>query len=122
MEWKLDKDRAICPQICEQVCMRIALGEFAAGEKLLSVREVALAAGVNPNTVQHSFEILENKRILYSQRGSGWYVCEDTSLAKDTLRSMIEEKTRAYFEAMESLGLSAEETKKYIAAWNDAES
>lgn len=122
MEWKLDKDRAICPQICEQVCMRIALGEFAAGEKLLSVREVALAAGVNPNTVQHSFEILENKGILYSQRGSGWYVCEDTSLAKDTLRSMIEEKTRAYFEAMESLGLSAEETKKYIAAWNDAES
>lgn len=121
MEWKLDKDRAICPQICEQVCMRIALGEFAAGEKLLSVREVALAAGVNPNTVQHSFEILENKGILYSQRGSGWYVCEDTSLAKDTLRSMIEEKTRAYFEAMDSLGLSAEETKKYIAAWDTTE-
>ena len=61
MQWKLDKDRAVCPQICEQVCLRIALGEFAAGEKLLSVREVALAAGVNPNTVQHSFDILERK-------------------------------------------------------------
>ena len=118
MQWKLDKDRAICPQICEQVCVRIALGEFSPGEKLLSVREVALAAGVNPNTVQHSFEILEEKGILYSQRGSGWYVSEDTALAKNTLKSIIEEKTKAYFEAMDSLGLSAEETKKYIEAWS----
>lgn len=122
MQWKLDKDRAICPQICEQVCLRIALGEFAPGEKLLSVREVALTAGVNPNTVQHSFEILEDKGILYSQRGSGWYVTEDISLAKNTLRSIIEEKTKAYFEAMDSLGLSAEETKKYIEAWGKAQS
>ena len=122
MQWKLDKDRAVCPQICEQVCLRIALGEFAAGEKLLSVREVALAAGVNPNTVQHSFDILEQKGILYSQRGSGWYVSEDISLAKDTLKSMIEEKTKAYFEAMDALGLSAEETKNYIAAWDKNQS
>jgi DNA-binding transcriptional regulator YhcF (GntR family) len=122
MNWKLDKDRAICPQICEQVCLRIALGEFAPGEKLLSVREVALAAGVNPNTVQHSFDILEEKGILYSQRGSGWYATEDISLAKDTLKSMIEEKTKAYFGAMDALGLSAEETKNYIAAWDKAQS
>jgi DNA-binding transcriptional regulator YhcF (GntR family) len=122
MQWKLDKDRAVCPQICEQVCLRIVLGEFAAGEKLLSVREVALAAGVNPNTVQHSFDILEQKGILYSQRGSGWYVTEDISLAKDTLKSMIEEKTKAYFEAMDALGLSVEETKNYIAAWDKNQS
>lgn len=120
MQWKLDKDRAICPQICEQVCVRIALGEFAPGEKLLSVREVALAAGVNPNTVQHSFETLEQKGILYSQRGSGWYVSEDISLAKETLKSMLEEKTKAYFAAMDALGLTAEETKNYVANWTDS--
>ncbi len=120
MQWKLDKDRAICPQICEQVCLRIALGEFAPGEKLLSVREVALAAGVNPNTVQHSFEILEQKAILYSQRGSGWFVSEDISLAKETLENMIAEKTQAYFAAMDALGLTAEETKKYVENWNDS--
>ena len=32
MEWTLDKSRPICPQICEQVCLRIVLGEFQAGE------------------------------------------------------------------------------------------
>ncbi|MBP3332934.1 MAG: GntR family transcriptional regulator [Clostridia bacterium] len=121
MEWKLDKNRAICPQICEQVCLRIALGEFAPGEKLLSVREVALAAGVNPNTVQHSFEILEQKSILYSQRGSGWFVSEDISAAKRSLDEMIAEKTREYFAAMDALGISGEETKKYVENWKDAQ-
>lgn len=121
MEWKLDKSRAICPQICEQVCLRIALGEFAPGEKLLSVREVALAAGVNPNTVQHSFEILEQKSILYSQRGSGWFVSEDISAAKRSLDEMIAEKTREYFAAMDALGISGEETKKYVENWKDAQ-
>lgn len=121
MEWKLDKNRAICPQICEQVCLRIALGEFAPGEKLLSVREVALAAGVNPNTVQHSFEILEQKSILYSQRGSGWFVSEDISAAKRSLDEMIAEKTREYFAAMDALGISEEETKKYVENWKDAQ-
>ena len=121
MEWKLDKNRAICPQICEQVCLRIALGEFAPGEKLLSVREVALAAGVNPNTVQHSFEILEQKSILYSQRGSGWFVSEDISAAKRSLDEMIAEKTREYFAAMDALGISREETKKYVENWKDAQ-
>ena len=47
MEWKLDKNRAICPQICEQVCLRIALGEFAPGEKLLSVREIRAEDGAS---------------------------------------------------------------------------
>jgi DNA-binding transcriptional regulator YhcF (GntR family) len=121
VEWKLDKNRAICPQICEQVCLRIALGEFAPGEKLLSVREVALAAGVNPNTVQHSFEILEQKSILYSQRGSGWFVSEDISAAKRSLDEMIAEKTREYFAAMDALGISGEETKKYVENWKDAQ-
>ena len=61
MQWTLDKSRPICPQICEQICLAVANGEFAAGEKLFSVREVALMLGVNPNTVQKSFEELERR-------------------------------------------------------------
>ncbi len=119
MEWTVDKGRPICPQICEQVCLRIALGEFKAGERLLSVRDVALAAGVNPNTVQKSFDLLEEKEILYSQRGSGWYVCEDISPARDTLEKMYAEKTAEYFSAMKALGMSIEDTKKYVENWQN---
>lgn len=114
MEWALNKHKPICPQICEQICLRIASGEFAPGEKLLSVREVALAAGVNPNTVQRSFEELEQEGLLYSVRGSGWYVSEDIQLAKATLERLINDKTDAFFAEMHSLGLNAEQIKKKV--------
>lgn len=110
----------MCPQICEQVCLRIVMGEFRAGERLLSVREVALLAGVNPNTVQKSFDTLEEKGILYSQRGSGWYVCEDISAARRMLEDMYAEKTAEYFSEMKALGMSAEDTKKYVAEWQNS--
>ena len=117
MEWVLDKKRPICPQISEQICVRIARDQFAPGEKLLSVREVAVSAGVNPNTVQHSFELLEQQGILYSVRGSGWFVGEDISFAQQTLQKMIQEKTQDYFTAMEALGMDREATINYVKEW-----
>ena len=117
MEWTLDKVRPLCPQICEQLCVQIALGRFAPGERLLSVRETALSAGVNPNTIQRSFETLEQQGILYSVRGSGWYVSEDISLAKEALQRLYEEKTAAYFTAMEGLGMSPSAIKTYVEEW-----
>ncbi len=118
MQWTLDKKRPLCPQICEQICVRIACGEFAPGERLLSVREVAVAAGVNPNTVQRAFETLEAQGILYSVRGSGWFVAEDISLCKAALDRLVKEKTAEYFAAMETLGLNPGEIKQYVKEWN----
>ena len=117
MDWVIDKNRPICPQICEQLCLRIATGEFAPCERLLSVREIAVAAGVNPNTVQRSLEELEREEILYSVRGSGWYVTEDISRAKEVLRGMLAQKTSDYFAAMQMLGMDATAVKEYVKEW-----
>ena len=118
MKWRIDRSKAICPQICEQICLEIAYGNFKPNEKILSVREVALDAGVNPNTVQNSFNELERQGILYSIRGSGWFVAEDISLAKETLKQIINEKTAAFFTEMSNLGLSYEEIKEYVKEWH----
>lgn len=117
MKWTLDKSKALCPQICEKVCLEIALGKFNSGEKMMSVRETALLAGVNPNTVQKAFETLEQDGILYSVRGSGWYVCEDISRAKETLDTLIYEKTSDYFAALYSLGMDTDSIKNYVKEW-----
>ena len=119
MKWTLDKSKALCPQICEKVCLKIALGEFNAGEKMMSVRETALLAGVNPNTVQKAFETLEQDGILYSVRGSGWFVCEDISRAKETLDTLIYKKTSDYFAALYSLGMDNESIKNYVKEWDN---
>ncbi len=119
MQWTLDKKRPICPQICEQVCLHIALGDIAPNERLFSVREAATAAGVNPNTVQRAFEQLEQEGILYSMRGSGWYVTEDIAPAQRTLNTLRHTKTRDYFFAMTALGMTAEEIKAYVEEWKE---
>ena len=119
MEWILDKKRPLCPQICEQICAHIACGRLQPGERLLSVREVAVEAGVNPNTVQRSFEILEGQGILYSVRGSGWFAAEDTTAAKQSVSALQQEKTAAYFAAMSALGLTSDQIKNYVKEWTE---
>lgn len=119
MKWTLDKAKPLCPQICEQVCLMIALEEFKGGEKMLSVRETAINAGVNPNTVQKAFEKLELDGILYSVRGSGWFVNYDISNAKKTLDSLVAEKTKAYFDSMAALGMSTDAVKNYVKEWDN---
>lgn len=117
MQWILNKDRPLCPQICEQICVGIASGEFQPEERLMSVREVAVAAGVNPNTVQRAFEQLERDGILYSVRGSGWFVGEEISRAKAVLETIMRDKTAAYFKEMYALGLEPEAVKLYVKEW-----
>ncbi len=119
MQWVLNKERPLCPQIYEQICVGIAGGEFSPQARLMSVREVAVAAGVNPNTVQRAFEELERDGILYSVRGSGWYVGEDVSQAKAVLDRILKEKTAAYFKEMQALGLSPEAIRIYAKEWKE---
>lgn len=114
MEWNLDKSRPICPQLCEQICVEIANGKIEAGAKLFSVREVALEAGVNPNTVQKSFEELERQGLIYSVRGTGWFVKEEVERARQIVEGLIKSKTEQYFESMRQLGLDYDGIKKYM--------
>lgn len=117
MDWIIDKNRPICPQICEQLCLEIAKGKFEPFEKLPSVREIAMAAGVNPNTVQRSLDELERSGVIYSVRSSGWFVSEDITTARERLNEILAQKTADYFAEMQVLGLDATAVKQYIEEW-----
>ena len=104
----LDKKRPICPQLCEQICVNIACGKYKEGERMLSVREMAVEAGVNPNTVQRAYETLETQGVLYSVRGSGLFVAEKEAGSKQILEELFREKTEEYFTTMKALGMSEE--------------
>ena len=114
MNWVLDKSRPICPQLCEIICVAVANGEYSPGEKLLSVREIALQAGVNPNTVQKSFEELERRGVIHSVRCSGWYVNENVDAAREDLKLLRKKKTEDYFAEMTQLGCGFDEIIEYL--------
>lgn len=114
MNWNINKSFPICPQICEQICVMIVKKELLPKNKVFSVRELALKIGVNPNTVQKAYETLESQKIIYSVRGSGWYVGEDIQLAINVVKALTDKKTEQYLLEMEQLGYNKEEIKKYI--------
>lgn len=119
LKWELEKNRPICPQIYEIICVKIANGEIPANSKLFSVREVALIADVNPNTVQKSFEMLEKDGLIFSVRGSGWFVKENIEVAKQTVEKLVSKKTKSYFKEMEVLGFDKNSAKQYVKEWED---
>lgn len=114
MKWNINKSLPICPQICEFISLGIVNGELKPGEKINSVRELALKIGVNPNTVQKSYDILEEKGIIYSIRGSGWYVSDDLAKAEEVVETIFYDKSKSYLEAMSQLGFNLKETINYL--------
>ena len=52
MPWNLDSDRPIYLQLMERIQHDIISGTYKPGDKLPSVRELAMEASVNPNTMQ----------------------------------------------------------------------
>ena len=118
MTWRPNRQRPICPQICEHICVCIARGELAPHQRVPSVREMAADIRVNPNTVQHAFSLLEQQGVLYSVQGTGWFAGENISVAQDVLRRLTQEKVTAFFEDMSNLGLDTAAVKQYIKEWS----
>ena len=78
MKWQFSNSAPIYAQLIEQIKMAIVSGEFPAGERLPSVRELAAETGVNPNTMQRAMTELERDGLVYSQRTAGRFVTENT--------------------------------------------
>jgi len=109
MTWQFRNDLPIYSQLIEQITQAIVTGEFAPGEKLLSVRELAASAGVNPNTMQRALSELEQGRLLYTQRTAGRFVTSDTEIIAQSKRKLAETKIEEFVSSMRSLGFDRQE-------------
>lgn len=109
-----NKNKPIYLQIYDHVCERILSGEFRSGERLMSVRELGIELGVNPNTVMRSFERLQNKGIIATKRGIGFYVCENARemILEEQKKEFIDNKVPEFLKKMELYGVSFEELVK----------
>jgi len=60
--------------------MKIFNGEYSVGSRIPSIRDLAVEAGVNPNTMQKAFADLETKEIVLTNRTAGRVVTSDTEI------------------------------------------
>ena len=114
MIWKINKSKPICPQLAEQISAAIACGAFKPNEKLSSVREIAVEAGVNPNTVQKTFELLEGEGLVYSVRGTGWFVSDNAEVSEKWKKEATKDNVERFFAQMRSIGYTDPEIKKIV--------
>jgi GntR family transcriptional regulator len=109
------ENQPIYLQIADLACERILLGQWAANERIPSVRELGVEIQVNPNTVMRSYELLEQRQIITNRRGVGYFVAAD---AANSIRSMrreqfIAEELPLFFRNLRLLNISMEEVKAH---------
>ncbi len=103
--------KGIYLQIVDQVRERIVQGDWSAGERIPSIREMAVEVGVNPNTVARSYQALVDRQLIANQRGRGYFVSEDavaravTEMKEEFLREEVPKIVRT----MWLLGIGPEE-------------
>ena len=117
MDWNFKTGIPIYSQIVDEMTMRIASGIYEPGEKLPSVRDLAMDAGVNPNTMQRALAELERRGLVYSERTSGRFVTKEEAV----LKSLHEELAKKYFqelaEKLRKIVMSGEEIHEAVRKW-----
>ncbi|WEA02591.1 GntR family transcriptional regulator [Mucilaginibacter sp. SJ] len=109
MEFK--DNEAIYLQIAAFVSDQILMGKWPGGQKIPSVRDMAVELEVNPNTVMRSYEFLQGLEIIYNKRGLGLFVAEDGFDKVKAYRkeNFVRQNLPELFKNMYLLGISIDE-------------
>lgn len=109
MHWQFSNDAPIYSQLIEQIKIAVVSGAFQPGERLPSVRDLAVEAGVNPNTMQRALSELERDGLVFSQRTSGRYVTEDRAVIDALKTDLARVHVTRCVEALERLGYTKDD-------------
>ena len=109
MQWKFDGNAPIYTQLVDQMKLGIVSGEWIPGQRIPAVRELAVDAGVNPNTMQRALQELERQGLMFSQRTSGRFVTEDREMIEDAKRTLANRHISAFIRQMQALGYTRQE-------------
>ncbi len=114
MEYIFDNERPIYIQLVEIIRTQIVSGKLQKGERLLSVRELALTMKVNPNTMQKALVELESEGLIHTERTNGKFVTENEELIEKIKKELAKEKVNTYLNSMKDIGINFEEAINYL--------
>lgn len=84
-------------QLADQVRQAVASGVLRAGDKLPSVRDLAVELAVNPNTIAKAYQELERDGVIETPRGKGSFVADRDNTVSEA------ERLRQFAEAADRL-------------------
>ena len=114
MEWSFQDGLPIWQQLYEILRREIAIGGYAPGSKMPTVRELAAQAGVNPNTMQRALSQLESDNLVITNRTAGRTVTEDTEILEKVRRTLAQHQVQTYLQQMALLGYTSQEAAQLL--------
>lgn len=121
---EFEQPKGIYLQIADQIRDRILQGEWAEGERIPSIRELAVSVGVNPNTVTKSYQALTDRQIIENQRGLGYFVAANArqTILREMKGEFVQEELPRVFRTMRLLDMSMDELAEHYRDNGDKES
>ena len=101
-------------QIVSEIKKQIVSGKLIPGERIPSVRELALTYKVNPNTMQKALIELEENGLIKTERTNGKFVTEDENIINKIKNDYADNLTQNYLSEMISLDITKQEIKERI--------
>ncbi|MEC3654292.1 GntR family transcriptional regulator [Bacillus siamensis] len=109
MKHEFQSSKPIYLQIADRVYYRLIRNELSPGDKLPSVREMAVQMKVNPNTIQRTYSEMERLGIVETRRGQGTFIAERPDLKEELKDRLTKDIFKRFIQEMAELGLSPEE-------------
>jgi GntR family transcriptional regulator len=111
---EFNENQAIYLQIADFFCENILQKKWQQGEKIPSIREIAVQVEVNPNTAMRTFNYLQDKGIIFNKRGIGYFVADDGFEKTLELKKeqFIQEEIPQMFRTLELLRMNFKDLEK----------
>lgn len=109
MNYNFSNDKPIYLQLMEIFVQGIVSNELPPGSKVDSVRDLALAAKVNPNTMQKALSELERLGLLRTERNSGRFITDDETRISELKQNIACKEIQEFIKKMSSFGFSKQE-------------
>lgn len=110
---EFNDNKAIYLQITDLFFDEILMKKWKDGDRIPSVRELAVNIEVNPNTVMRTYSYLQEKGIIYNKRGIGYFLADDAyqSTLKLKKEEFVKEELPQIFKTISLLGISFDDLK-----------
>ena len=109
-----DDARPVWVQLAEEFRANIASGTWAAGSRIPSVRDLAMSAGANPNTIQRALAELDRDGLTSPERTAGRFVTTDEAAISSARIRLAADAAEAYVSTVRDLGLDADAATRLV--------
>ncbi len=108
-DFKAEIGSPIYIQIVKHVKRKIASGAVVNGEEIISRRALSALLGINPNTVQKAYAILESEGLISSHSGAASFVVLSNSTANKIKTELLEEDINSVLNSLKQMRLTKDE-------------